>query len=371
VVFGRPIFGVHNRTRGLVADFITFLFQRCLSLPAPCTRTLASQVRDACLTNSVRKVVLIGHSTGGLHISIALDQLHDSLPVEVLHKLEIYTFGSAASHLSNPCLRIDNQQNNGGGTGNLNYTRPDGSIASPVKATLASLGHRVEDHERVIPHVEHYALASDLFARCGVLHNTRNVLDNRFCGRVFILDDTSNDSNGSIQARIQAHGGGFLMNEHYLDLLFPVDGIENRNALDQVVEVDIETAEKREFTAQGFALPQKALYASRTYSHNDSISSQTRAGSPEVSPRGRTAFYNGERRSSWDTAAAMGMGGVGKARSGARECEGKTVKQLSRLWRYANGGRPVGEGIPLINGVGNGMEGRTGSMSGNGMGMMQ
>ncbi len=291
----------------------------------------------------MRKVILIGHSTGALHISIALDQLHANLPVEVLSKLEIYTFGSAAAHLSNPCLTIDNP-----GAVTFNYTRPDGSIASPVKATLASLGHRVEDHERVIPHIEHYALALDIFARIGVLQNTRNVLDNRFCGRIFVLDDRSMTKRNSRTA--STTGGGFMLNEHYLDLLFPTDSPAAIDILDQVVDVDMETAEKREFTAQGVALPQKSMGR-----HGSETSSRSQPGSPDISPKGQ----RGQNRASWE-----GVNEVTKARIAARECEGKTVKQLSRLWRYVHGGRPVGEGVAVLNGVGKGK-------SGNELGMVQ
>lgn len=50
------------------------------------------------------------------------------------------------------------------------------------------------------------------------------------------------------------------------------------------------------------------------------------------------------------------MDSVGQARDSAREAEGKTVKQLSRLWRYVAGQSPVGEGVGISNGVGlNGM----------------
>lgn len=344
-IFGRPVRGIYNRTSGLILDLLTILLQRCLNTPTTCTLTLGTQIRDACLTNSVRKVVLIGHSTGTLHISIALDQLHASLPIEVLSKLEIYTFGSAAAHLSNPCLGIDHP-----GARTFNYTRPDGSIASPVKATLASLGHRVEDHERVIPHVEHYALAFDLFARWGVLHNTRNVLDNRFCGRVFVLNDRNiRRPNGSA---ISTSVGGFMMVEHYLDLLFPPDARYAVDVLSQIVEVDMETAEKREFTAQGVALPQKSIGR-----YSGGAGSRSQPDSPDVSPRCKN-------RASWETAAVMGINSVGKARIAAKECEGKTLKQLSRLWRYAHRGRPVGEGVAVVNGVGKGV-------SANGMGMVR
>lgn len=355
--------GIHNRTSGLIFDLYIILLQRCLNISTPCTLTLASQIRHACLTNSVRKVVLISHSTGALHVSIALDQLHASLPVGALSKLEIYTFGSGAAHLSNPCLKPGNPYGLSvvGDTESLNYTRLNGNIAS-VKATPTPFSSHFGDHECAIPHVEHYALASDIFARCGVLHNTRNVLDNRFCGRVFVLDDGQiSKTNGK---SFPANGGGFLMIEHYLDLLFPNEGRDAGDILNQVVHVDIETAEKREFTAQGVALPQKSTKPARICPKHGG------EDSPSVSPK--TKFSSGgeraEKRTSWEMAAAMNVGGLGEAKVAARECEGRTVKQLSRLWRYLHGARPVGEGVAITNGVGKGHNGK--SMSANGLGGM-
>jgi hypothetical protein len=142
-----------------------------------------------------------------------------------------------------------------------------------------------------------------------------------------------------------------MLNEHYLDLIFLSNRQHATNFLDQVVEVDMETAEKREFTAQGIALPQKS-----TGRHSSGNTSRTHADySSDLSPKSKN-------RTSWET--SMSVNGVGKARIAARECEGKTVRQLSRLWRYLHGGRPVGEGVAMINGVGKGM-------SSNGLGMVQ
>lgn len=41
------------------------------------------------------------------------------------------------------------------------------------------------------------------------------------------------------------------------------------------------------------------------------------------------------------------------ARKSAAECEGMTVRQLSRLWRYVGSERPLGEGVGVSNGIGN------------------
>ncbi|KAI9744100.1 MAG: hypothetical protein M1818_002252 [Claussenomyces sp. TS43310] len=355
--FSRPITGIRNPTRGLVFDLlVTLLLRSCLLSRTACTQTLTSQIRDACLSNSVRKVIILSHSTGSLHLSLALDTLHAELPVDVLSKLEIYTFGSAASYLSNPLLRIETLRAvfSPSLATQTTFTRSDGSIKSPVKATLASLGHRIEDHERVIPHVEHFALQSDILARWGILHNVKNVLDNRFCGRVFVLNDR--EPSGAPGAKQRRRGGGFLFSEHYMDQIFPADGSPRSRFLDAVVRVDAETAEKREFTAMGIALPMKSVSNAPSYHPHH----QSHPESPLRSPKSES-YHNhlsgmqhdhAVKRASWGTAGAMGLDGVGKARTGARECEGKTMRQLSRLWRFEKGGRPVGEGVPVLNGAG-------------------
>lgn len=417
--FSRRVTGVHNASNGLIIDVFEALLQRAFSFPTPCTSALTSQLRDACLNSSVRKVIVMGHGTGGIAISQALDRLHADLPVDVLSKLEIYTFGSAAAHLGNPALRME-PLNNGSGNDSTSpgghsdkYTRPNGSIASPVKTALGTLGHRIEDRERVIPHIEHYALSSDIFARCGVLNAVKNKLDSRFCGRVFIIDDAKISASSYPSSMAGRRGGGFLFDEHYLDLLFP-ELERNGEAMDQIVEVDIATAEKREFTAQGVALPLKALNLSPMMMGPTNglglgigslagMASINGAGTPRESPNGspRPRKYspserrsgswgsdrsvsggsisgngngngngavnnngNGrsEKRRSWGTAETMGIDCVGRARTGAKECEGRTVRQLSRLWRFGRGGRPVGEGVPFANGVGH--------AGGNGMSMM-
>jgi len=395
VTFNRPIVGIHAPTHGLLLDIFTAALFRIFQIQTPTTRALTLQIRDSTLNNSIRKVILVGHSTGALHISLALDTLHADLPHSSLSKLEIYTFGSFATHLSNPCLKVETLQDafSPSLATQANLTRPDGSLFSPVKATLASLGHRVEDRERVIPHVEHYAFASDFFARCGVLHHTKNVLDNRYCGRVFEIDSKLPSTGRS---------ASYIFTD-YLDVLFPPlsttlsQDRESSNldlytpqrlpVLDTVISVDIATAEKREFTAQGVALPLKStapipMQLSHLHHHVHGMANGN-SESPNTSPRSRlssragspqinafsgftSSLTNGhhaqatsfqptsrsEKRTSWGTAGTMGIDGVGKARSSAKELVGRTVRQVSRLWRYEDGGRPIGEGVPALNGVG-------------------
>lgn len=108
ITFQRRITGLHNRTLGLPLDILLHL----LSINMPIHRTLYSQLRENLLTPSIRKVVVLSHSTGSKIVSDILDQLHADLPSTLMSKLEIYTFGAAGGSFSNPllnslCMDID------------------------------------------------------------------------------------------------------------------------------------------------------------------------------------------------------------------------------------------------------------------------
>ncbi|TAQ87807.1 hypothetical protein B7494_g3873 [Chlorociboria aeruginascens] len=334
-LFCRPMIGIHNPTYGLTIDILSHLLTHLL--PNSSTQSaLYTNLREHLLNPSIRKVVVLAHGTGASILSCTLDRLHANLPPSYIDKIEIYTFGSAASHLNNP--QLDNVAER--------IAKKDG---------IAPL-NRMEDCERVIPHIEHYALQYDLLACNGILHHTRSVLDTRFCGRVFVLSPPSTHQ-------------GFLFSTHYLSLLFPdrtrtsyasktrVPGTKTTleiELLDEVIDVDIETAEKREFTAQRMSIPLKrlSLPSQRQYSPLPVVND-------EVSEKGfKTIKVSKESRASWNglgtgMISGIGVDGVSKAREAAREAQGKTLRQVSRLWRYAGGGRPTGEGVAILNGVGN------------------
>jgi len=267
-------------------------------------------MRCGLLNPSMRKVILICHGTGAIPMSEALDRLHADLPMAVMSKCEIYTFGSAARHMNNPLLMLDEMCRreaampvpagtaapNGVGKTRARspnpaagqWTRHDGSILSPVKAALASMGHPVEDLERVMLHVEHYAMGCDMIARCGVLDAVQNGMS-RFAGRVFMMGDMGMNGNIGMGIGTRRDFGMRRMMEkmgmgkgmgmdipmvnnntrmrmtmmgccgtfgEYMDCLFPRMN-DADCCLDTVVFVDIQTAECREFTAQGIAMPKK------------------------------------------------------------------------------------------------------------------
>lgn len=132
-------------------------------------------IRDKLEDSRYTKVVIIMHGSGAIIGSQVMDWLlaDGNLAAGRLGDVEIYTFGSAANHFSNPLYFP---------TGNRSSARPT----------------------RAIGHIEHYALQGDPFARLGPLNRT---FENCYQGLTF---------------RIQGRKG-CLLNQHYLSYLFPLD----------------------------------------------------------------------------------------------------------------------------------------------------
>jgi hypothetical protein len=142
-------------------------------------------------------VVLLLHSQGGIEGGLVMDWLLDELPQDMLSKLEIFTFGSAANHFNAPRW--------------TKLERPD-----PVPAN--DLVHR---YENSIGYIEHYANAADIVALGGVLHFVN--IPNRFMGRLFVRPSS-----------------GHLLNQHYLDNMFTLGPdhkvLESNEFMDMEVE---------------------------------------------------------------------------------------------------------------------------------------
>ncbi|KAF7906023.1 hypothetical protein EAF00_000302 [Botryotinia globosa] len=287
IIFHRRMTGIHNRTLGLPLDLLLHF----LSITMPIHRTLYSQLRETLLTPSIQKVVILSHSTGSKIVSDILDQLHADLPASLMAKLEIYTFGAAGGSFSNP-------------------------LVNSLCMELGALGENENSnmkasYERVIPHIEHYLpLTSSPLSTMSILHPVLHTLDSRFCGRMFILN-------------------GFhpVLFEQYLDMMFTwrksvnlVDGSETRGFWDEMVRVDGETAEKREFTAgaRGAAGMGKG---ERRWS-----------GMMQMEKEGK------RRPGGWSW-SKMGMDGVGMARREAKALEGKRMREVGRLGGYEGGER--------------------------------
>jgi hypothetical protein len=80
------------------------LLLRSIPYPSRTSTTLYTQLRELLLPPSTRKVLVVAHGTGASILSSVLSKLHNDLPIDLLSKLEIFTFGSAATYLSNSLL---------------------------------------------------------------------------------------------------------------------------------------------------------------------------------------------------------------------------------------------------------------------------
>lgn len=149
------------------------------------------------MKSSNSKVVLIVHSQGAIKGGMVIDWLLADLPEHKLSKLEVYTFGNAANHFNNPVRRS------------------------------ADNGDELEDYDRVIPHIEHYANSGDFVARFGVLNYAKkegHQKENRFVGQVF-----------------EREGRGHMLCQHYLDTMFVMEGdrvADHNSFMDSYAKVD-------------------------------------------------------------------------------------------------------------------------------------
>ncbi|KAL1604070.1 hypothetical protein SLS60_005662 [Paraconiothyrium brasiliense] len=199
LTFRRPITGVHNRTYGLVFDLLQCILERDFLYATTDIRRSYVTIKASLLKEKNKKVVLILHSQGGIEGSLILDWLLTELPHDTVSKLEIYTFGSAANHFNSP-PRHDPSQRSAqavvNGTSNALHITTNGDVASTT-ATSAPNSYAVR-------HIEHYASTGEFVACWGVLYFSR--LKNRYAGRVFMRPGT-----------------GHLLNQHYLNAMFPLD----------------------------------------------------------------------------------------------------------------------------------------------------
>ena len=72
---------------GMIADLLECLVQRCLAFKTTDVRVAYDYTKACLLDPTITKVVLIGHSQGGLIASMVLDDLFADVPSEVLSKL--------------------------------------------------------------------------------------------------------------------------------------------------------------------------------------------------------------------------------------------------------------------------------------------
>lgn len=152
------------------------LIQRAVSYHDFGVRFTCAYLKAVLVDPTVTKVVLIGHSQGGIIVSLAIDDLFAQLPARTMSKLEVYTFGSAASHFSNPSSALCSDSS----------AKQPGHHPS-LKMTPSKVDHAdANSGKYIIPHMEHYANEYDLVPRWGVLHSVQDTARTRYSGSVFV-----------------------------------------------------------------------------------------------------------------------------------------------------------------------------------------
>lgn len=172
----------------------------------------------------------------------------------------------------------------------------------------------------------------------GVLHCVRSILNNRYSGNVFV--------------RMRA--SGHLFNQHYMEPMFPgiqqegqVAGHPPWSALDTIVDVEEKLAQQRERTA---------LMSAGVKRDADGLE----FGNGQVLEKEK-----GMNGTTVNGAKANGMNGHSKGghpievfsrdSTGvlhAWEVEGKSMRQLSRLWRYQGGHSPADDPMGMLGAEG-------------------
>ena len=160
----------------MLADLGMCLIQRATSYHDLSARLTYTYVKAFLVDPTVTKVILIGHSQGGIIVSMAIDDLLTQMSARTMPKLEVYTFGSAASHFSNPSLvSMSNPPTN----------KPGEQITLEISDSRVDLAD-ANQSKLLIPHMEHYANEYDIVPRWGVLHSVQDVLNTRYAGSIFV-----------------------------------------------------------------------------------------------------------------------------------------------------------------------------------------
>lgn len=199
--------------------------------------------------------------------------------------------------------------------------------------------------ERVVAHIEHYCNSGDMVTRWGALFSAKQILQNRFCGHIFINEGVT----------------GHMLNQHYLSDMFPIhhkkagaghaDGTSSEAKhhgvpfLDRIVKLDTATVTQRDSKAKHQLAVMRQESAPRDdhshVAHATPVSevhhTQSKAEHDDIFLK----LGEGTELTSRDLSGAEGSRiSVVKAHDPNVEYKGKTVRQLSRLWRYLDGADP-------------------------------
>ncbi|KKA27008.1 hypothetical protein TD95_000519 [Thielaviopsis punctulata] len=321
VTFGRPVMGIHNRTFGLIFDLIECLIQRSFGYATQDIRLCYSILKKTVYDPDIDKVIIIAHSQGGIVASMVIDWALQELPQDLLFKVEVYTFGSAANHFNSPArakasidAQIQCQQALAFNADEDPISRIKRPSTFPVNSSdaVANMRRTISTasgnvplgaaQDRTIGHIEHYAHTTDYVALFSVLYfatvsQPRDEVPS-YMGRVF--------------ARTTTVDGGHQFVQHYLDGMFPLT----------ITETGISAAEDSEFMNSDLhvAHEYRVTGSAREIASDESETPDNGVPAPWLPGTNRNVRL-------------MTCGAV----KGSKTMK---VRDMSRLWQYRNGRKP-------------------------------
>ncbi|KAK2057248.1 hypothetical protein LY76DRAFT_516669 [Colletotrichum caudatum] len=301
-LFGRSFSGIQMATYGLPFDMLLLAIQRCFPFETQASRALYAELRSVLLDASVHRVAVLAHNNGSVPVANVLARLCSDVQPEKLTKLEIYTFGAAASEFVVPV----------GESSRKPARFDDGSAA-------------IEDRG---PHIEHFAYANDPFAQMGVLSSVHKKLESRFCGGVFVIHNQVPQPSGHW---VPDQRPVMLLTD-YLSALFPDPSSPHapNSILDHTMMIDRDMAEKRELAAM-------ANYAQTRRSRKDNR---------RLSWTGLGATVGGK------SGVMNGVMGLEMVRRGCRDCDGHRGREVSWLANYVQTGWVVETESHIVDAMG-------------------
>ncbi|PWN42383.1 hypothetical protein IE81DRAFT_341436 [Ceraceosorus guamensis] len=220
-IFKRPVYGISNRSNGVLFDLIECLLQRDLRWPTRDERVGYNALATWLGNENIKRIVLIGHSQGGILCSNWADQLLSDFDRDTLSKLEIYTFAAAANHFPNPL------QGDTGAFGHLEHFANEGDMV----ARIGVLAFRSEQADRLPRDGKaRYSLSSAFRALFATRVAASRIKGNkhkgepekkiatRFAGKLFVRKNRT----------------GHLMAAHYLfdgDSILDLDTVQQQSQL--------------------------------------------------------------------------------------------------------------------------------------------
>ena len=162
-LFQRPIELIYNPTEGPFSDLVECVMGRTFDFVSEPVEYALERVSIAILNPENERVVLMGHSQGGIIVAAVVNGLIERFSGDKtrLGKLEVYTFASACDDI-----------------------RTDPELDTP---------------ERRVPFIEHFANKGDMVAKLGILQQQLPIK-----GKVYTLEKSGHFLNAHYLPEIEA-----------------------------------------------------------------------------------------------------------------------------------------------------------------------